>query len=122
MTLRTLFTITAIVAVLFGLALALVPNPTITSFGVEVNDTALYTARLLGAAFLGNGILAWLVRDSPGSSDLRSIVLAFFITNLLGFVISLITKLQVASNALGWVTVVIYGLFALGFGYFYWKK
>jgi hypothetical protein len=49
-------------------------------------------------------------------------VLAFFITNLLGFVISLITKLQVASNALGWVTVVIYGLFALGFGYFYWKK
>jgi hypothetical protein len=122
MTLRTLFTITAIIAVLFGLALALAPTPTLKSFGVEVNDTAIFMARLLGATFLGNGILAWLVKDSPGSSDLRSIVLVFFVTNLLGLVISLITKLQVASNVLGWVTVIIYLLFALGFGYYYWKK
>jgi hypothetical protein len=122
MSLRTLFVISAIIAVLMGLGLILAPAPLLRSYAVEVNDAAVYMARSLGAAFLGISILAWLVKDSTGSSELRAIVLAFFVTDLLGFVISLITMLQGGSNALGWVTVVIYLLLALGFGYFYWKR
>jgi hypothetical protein len=122
MNLRTLFMISAIIAVLLGLALILVPASVMNSYGVEVNDTAIFMARLLGAADLGIGIIAWLVKDSPGSGDLRAILLGFFVGNLLGFVISLVSMLQGVGNALGWITVVIYLLLALGFGYFYWKR
>jgi hypothetical protein len=122
MNLRILFTITAIIAVLIGLALLLVPAPMLRSYGSEVNDTAIIMARLLGATNLSIAIIAWLVKDSPGSSDLRAILLAFFVGNVLGFVVSLITVLQGVGNALSWSTVVIYLLLAAGFGYYYMQS
>jgi hypothetical protein len=122
MTLRTLFTINAIIAILFGLALVLMPVPLQASYGVELSDAGLYMSRSLGAAFLGFGLISWLVRDSPGSSELRAILLGFFVSDVIGFVISLMYQLQGVTNALGWTTVAIYLLLALGFGYYYWKR
>jgi hypothetical protein len=75
MNLRTLFLISAIIAVLIGLALILLPASVMRSYGVEVNDAAIFMARLLGAADLGIGVIAWLVKDSSGSVDLRAILL-----------------------------------------------
>jgi hypothetical protein len=122
MTLRTLFVINAIIAILIGLALVLAPASFLNSYGVELNDAGIYLARSLGAAFLGIGLISWLVRDSPGSSELRTILLGFFVSDVIGFVISLISQMQGVANALGWTTVAIYLLLALGFGYYYWKR
>jgi hypothetical protein len=122
MTLRTLFTINAIVAVLFGLAFLLAPVPLLASYGVELSDAGLYVARLLGSAFIAFALISWFFRDSPGSSELRAVILALFVSDLIGFVLSLIYQLQGVANALGWSTVVIYLLLGVGFGYFYMSK
>jgi hypothetical protein len=90
MTLRTLFTINAIVAVLFGLGFLLAPVPLLASYGVELSDAGLYVARLLGTAFIAFALISWFFRDSPGSSELRAVILAFFVSDLIGFVLSLI--------------------------------
>lgn len=119
MKLSNLFFVTAIVAFLFGLLFVFIPATTLSFYGVQVSDSGLFIARLLGAAFLGFGIVSWLVRNSGGSDEVRAIVLAFFISNLIGFILSLLYQLQGLANALGWSTVAIYLLLGLGFGYFY---
>jgi hypothetical protein len=48
----------------------------------------------------------------------QSIVLAGLIGDLIGFFVALQGQMSGDINALGWSTVFIYGLFALGFAYF----
>ncbi len=118
MKLSTLFVISAIIAVLFGLVFMLIPAQLLSLYAVELNTNGIFLARLLGAALFGYGIIAWLVRDSAYSS-VRSIVLAFAVSDLIAFVIALYYQLQGIANALGWTTVAIYLLLGVGFGYFY---
>ena len=120
MKLSTLFTINAIVAFLFGLAFVLIPELVLSLYGVTLSVNGIYISRLLGAAFLGFGVISWLVKNSSGSVELRAIVFALFLSEILGFFISLFYQLRGISNALGWTTVAIYLLLGAGFGYFYW--
>ena len=122
MKLNALFTIAAVLTVLFGIGFVVMPDTLLSFYGVTMNEAGLYTARLLGAEFLAFAIIAWMVRNSSGSSELNAIVLAFAVGDIIGFVISLVYQLQGIANALGWSTVAIYLLLGLGFGYFVWKK
>ena len=122
MKLSTLFIINTVVALLLGLGFILVPASLVSMYGVVLNDTGIHIARLLGAAYLAFAIISWMVRYSAGGSELRAILLAFFIGDMLGFVITLIDQLRGMANALGWSSVAIFLLFGLGFGYFYWKE
>lgn len=122
MKLSNLFLITAIVAFLFGLLFVFIPATALSWYGIQLSAAGVFIARLLGAAFLGFGIISWMVRNSGGSDAVRAIVLAFFVSDLIGFILSLLYQLQGLANALGWTTVAIYLLLGLGFGYFYWMR
>ena len=122
MKLGTLFVITAVIALLFSLGFVLIPTTLLSLYAVDLNAQGIFISRLLGAAFVIFAIISWQLRNSTGSSEARSVVLAFTVGDLLGFVISLIYQLQGLANALGWSTVAIYLLLGLGFGYFYIKK
>lgn len=121
MKLSTLFVINAVIAFVFGIGFVLIPNTLVSFYGVELNTAGTHLARLLGGAFIGYGLISWLLKDSSGP-DQRSVVLALTVSELLGFVIALMDQLQGNSNALGWSTVVIYLVMGLAFGYFYFKK
>jgi len=41
--------------------------------------------------------------------------------NAVGFIVTLVALLTGVMNAMGWVAIVIYLFFALGFGYFWLK-
>ena len=122
MNLRILLIINAVVAALFGLALVLVPDQMSAQYGIEANAELEYIARLLGAAFISFAVLTWWARNANDSTARRAIVLAFLIGNSVGFVVALIGQLDEVPNSLGWSTVVIYLLFALGYGYFQFVK
>jgi hypothetical protein len=67
--------------------------------------------------------LLWFARNAARSEiALRALVLAITIGDTLGFVITLLAQLGGLANALGWVTVALYLLLALGFGYFQFVK
>ena len=121
MKLSTLFTINAVISLLFGLGFILVPATLVSFYGVELSTPGVYIARLLGAAFLGFSLISWLLKDSSGPEQ-RVVVLALCVSELIGFAVSLMYQLQGISNALGWSTVAIYLLVGLGFGYFYFKN
>ncbi len=122
MKLSTLLTINTIVAGVFGLAFVLVPDTAMSLYGATLSPAGVLVARLFGAALLGYAVLSWFARNASESEARSAIVLAMFVGDALGFVVALLGQLSGVVNAVGWSTVAIYLLLALGFGYFYFMK
>ena len=118
MKLSTLMVVNALVAAVFGVGFVVVPGQVMSLYGTEVTPQLQYVAQLFGAALLGFAVLTWTARNALDSDARRAIVLALFVGDGIGFVVSLIGQLGGVMNALGWSTVVIYLLLALGFAYF----
>jgi hypothetical protein len=116
MKLSLVFGISAIIAIAFGLAFVFAPVQTIATYGPEVNTPAWrYVAQLFGAAMVGYGVMNWLARNTVDSEARHALVVGNLVAMVLGFVLSLIAQLQGVVNSLGWSSVLIYGVLALGF-------
>jgi hypothetical protein len=74
-------------------------------------------AQLFGAAIIGFAILDWLARDVTDPPARQAVVLANLVGDGVGFVVILLGQLAGIPNALGWTSVAIYLLLALGFAY-----
>lgn len=123
MKLSALMILNAIIAVVFGLGFVLAPSQVASFYSPEVGITEAgavleVVARLFGASLLTFAVLTWVARNAPDSEVRRAILLALFVGDVAGCVISLFAVLGGAVNALGWLTVAIYLLLAIGFGYF----
>jgi hypothetical protein len=122
MKLSTLFTINAIVAFLFGLTFVLVPGTAISFYGITLSLGGIIVAQLYGASLLGYAVLTWSARNAGESEARNAIVLAMFLSETIGFIVALLGQLSGAVNGLGWSTVLLYLVLALGFGYFQFMK
>lgn len=122
MNLKNLFLINAIIALFFGVVFVLFPADTLAQYGVKmVPKGAILVARLFGSALLGLAIVSWFTRSFARDAQ-QNIALGLFVVAGVGFVVSLLAQLDAAVNDLGWSTVAIYLLLALGFGYFRFIK
>jgi len=122
MKLKVLFIITAFIAIVFGVAFTIIPAKVYSLYGIESTAGLDYMAQLFGTALIGFGLIAWIARNATDSPARRAIILAFFISDGIGFVIALIGQLNEILGSLGWLTVAIYFLLSLGFGYFQFSK
>ena len=122
MKLSTWLTIAAVVAVVFGLAFVLVTGPLLSFYGVTLDKAGTLVAQLFGAALIGFAVLNWFARGVTDREARQAIVLANLASDTVGFVMALIGQLAGVANALGWSTVAIYLLLALGFAYFQFMK
>jgi len=123
MKLRHLFLINLFVAVPIGLSCVLIPGWTIRLYGLISDDGNIWVTRLVGGSILGYASFMWFGRKSGSYKTRRAIALALFIQDIVGFAGSLEIQLSGNINFLGWpLNVLIYGFFALGYGYFYFIK
>jgi hypothetical protein len=122
MKLSTYLTIVAVVAFLFGIALVLPTEQFLALYNVRMTPAGFYAARLFGAALIGFGLLNWFSRSATDSEARRAIIIANLGGSVLGLVVALIGQVQGVVNSLGWSTVVIFLLLALGFAYFQFVK
>jgi hypothetical protein len=122
MKLGNLFTVNAVIACLFGLGFVFAPAKVLAQYGLTVDAGFGLVAQLFGAALLGYAILTWSARKAGDSDARRAIVLALFVSNAVGFVLALMAQLKGLVNTLGWSTVAIYLVLALGFAYFQFTK
>jgi len=122
MSLKTLMIIKAVVCLTLGGILLLVPNFLYSFFGASLNDAGVFAAREYGAALIGTLFLTWFARNAAESQSRRAIILDLFIYDAIGVVITLIATLTGVLNWLGWAVVVLYLFFAVGYGYFWFKK
>ena len=122
MKIKTLMIISAVITVLFGLAFLIIPERFLELYGDTPIEPMKYVGQLFGASHIGLAVLAWSARNSSDSSARKAIILSLFIGHGIGFIVALIGQLNDVVNALGWLTVAIYFLISLGFGYFRFKK
>lgn len=122
MQIKALFIITAVIALIFGILFVIIPGPMYSLYGLESTMMLNYMGGLFGAALIAIGLISWQSRNAADSDARRAIVLGFFIADAVGFVVALIGQLSGVVNALGWLTVVIYFLLALGFAVIQFSK
>jgi hypothetical protein len=122
MNLKILFVIAAVVTLVFGVLFIVIPNQVYSWYGINADIQLNYMGSLYGAALIGFGLIAWLGRNAADSDSRKAIVTAFFIADLIGFIIALVAQLHNIVNSMGWMTVVIYFFFTVAFGYFQFFK
>jgi hypothetical protein len=118
MKLNAMMMVNAVIAAVFGIAFVIVPGQLVSLYGVTADAPFRYVGQLFGSALVALAIVTWQARNAADSDARRAIVLGLAIGNTVGFVVALIGQLGAVVNALGWSTVVIYVLLALGFWYF----
>jgi len=117
MKLSALMTLNTVIAGLFGVGFLAMPARVLANYGVTGDANLDLMTRLFGGALVGFAIISWQARNAGDSAARRAIVMAFFVADAIGFVVSLMAQLNGVSNNLGWSTVAIYLVLALGFGY-----
>jgi len=118
MKLKNWMTGKAIVCALFALIFFLDPLGAADMYGMQVGDAGAYLSRLLGASFVVLTIFLWLMRGVESPRNRRAICMAVCVGDLAGAVAALMAQLSGVTNTVGWTTVVLYLVLALGFGYF----
>jgi len=121
---RNVVTASAVVSIVYGLLVVLLPGQAVRLYSVELTPPGLYVAQLFGSSLLGFGLLNWFARQFQEDSVQKSVLTANLVSSALGAIFSLIAQLGgvPGANALGWSTVVLYLLFALAFAYLRFMK
>jgi hypothetical protein len=121
---RIMFVLNSVVALLFGLGFLIVPNWALGLFGTETFVSTVLLARLFGAAMLGLGLALWFARDISDPAAQKGMAIALLIAALTGLVVSGLGTF--AAHAVlrtnGWLLMVVYLLFGLGYGYLLFPK
>jgi ABC-type spermidine/putrescine transport system permease subunit II len=122
MTLRNLFLINVVVALIFALVLLLGPAYVLTAFGLRTGPSENLVAQLFGATLLVPALLAWFAKDLADPEARRGIVLSLFVSDIAAFVITLLGILAKTMKSSGWTVAIVYLAFALGYGYLQFMK
>jgi hypothetical protein len=120
---RSVFmSIAAILALIVGLAFALIPAQLLSIYEISLDPDGEWIARCLGSVFLGVAVTTWLGRNAPQSMALSAIMTGDFVLSVTGLIMAILFAIRGSGNALIWFTTVIYALLTAGFGYFRFVK
>jgi hypothetical protein len=98
MKLKTLLIIKAIVCLCLGVPILLVPNFIYSIFGATLAAGGVFAAREYGASMMGNLMLTWFARNSQESDARWAIILALFVYDAIGVIITLVAIMSGALN------------------------
>lgn len=118
MRLAWLLAVNSVVSAAFGVVAVLFPGPLFDSFGGTSDLGSQLVVQILGAALMGEALLRGALRDiEPGR--VRDVMTSAFMGEYaLALVAALGAQLGGVTNAVGWVIVALFGVFAVGYAYF----
>jgi hypothetical protein len=118
MTLKTYFSIFAILSVLFGIGFVLAPDQVLANYGIEGSPAVALMSRLFGGTLLAIAVILWSARDFRDQAAVRAVLMGIGISDVVNLIVAIVATSSGTINALGWTTVLIYLCGALGAGYF----
>jgi hypothetical protein len=121
MKLKTLMMIKALICLVFGFLLLVLPGFLLNLMGADPGQAGLFTAREYGAALAGTLLLTWFARDAGESKARRAIILDLFIYDAIGVLVAGYYTITGTLNWLGWGIVLVYVFFTIGYGYFWFN-
>ncbi len=118
MNVRAYFAVFAVLALLFGIAFVLAPGPVLANYGItSTNPPLALMSRLFGATLLALAVIQWMARDFDAAPR-RAVLIGVGVADAVAFLIAIAAVIAGTINALGWSTVIIYLVGAVGAGYF----
>ncbi|HEY4194673.1 MAG TPA: hypothetical protein VGM63_04000 [Mucilaginibacter sp.] len=119
MKLSTFAIIITILAIGFGLAFVFVPVKLAAFYGISLQGGGILMARYFGAANLFLGMIFWSYSSvSPAAKSWPKLLLYSLIYDIIQLIITLPTVLNKEANSMGWTTVALFALLAIGSAYF----
>jgi hypothetical protein len=117
MKLRTLLVVAAVIGAVYGICFVVVSGPLLSLFGITLDKAGTLVAQLFGVALISLAVINWFARDVTDPGARQAVVFGNLAGDAIGFVVILLGQLAGIANALGWSSVAIYLLLALGFAY-----
>jgi hypothetical protein len=117
MRLSGLLVVAAIIGAAFGVAFVVASGPLLSVYGITLDKAGTLVAQLFGALLIGLAVLNCFARNVTDPEARQAVVYGNLVGDVLGFVVILIGQLGGIANAVGWSSVAIYLLLALGFAY-----
>ena len=119
MSYRILFVVNAIVAFLLGLGFLFVPTMALAQFGIEQYASTRLAAQFFGSAMLALGLLLWFAKDVTDASLQKGMGIAVLLGAIAGLIITVIgiSKASGVIRSNGWIAILAYVLFAIGYGF-----
>lgn len=119
MKLSTFAIIVTILAVGFGLAFLLIPVKVADFYGGHLAAGGILMARYFGAANLFIGLIFWSYSGvALSAKSWPKLLLYSFIYDVLQLIVTLMAVLNKDLNSMGWVTVALFALLAMGSLYY----
>lgn len=117
MSVKSFLAVFAVLALAFGIGFVLVPAALGDIYGVEQTAATHLMGRFFGGALLAWGLILWLARDFDAAAQ-RAVMLASAIADAVSMIVAAGGTISGVTNALGWSTVLIYLIGAVGSAYY----
>jgi hypothetical protein len=117
MTIKTFFSIIAVLALVHGVGFVLVPEQVAASYGMATSVSTILMARLFGAALIGLGLVFWFARGGTSETS-RGVLISTVVGNTIGLIVVVLGSVAGTLNSMGWVAALIYLFGAAASGYF----
>ena len=119
MKLSTFATIITILAIGFGLAFVLIPVKLMALYGISLESSGIVLARYFGVSNLFIGMIFWSYSSvSPSAKSWPKLLLYSLIYEILQLIVTLKAMLDKQENSMGWTTIALFALLAIGSVYF----
>ena len=119
MKLSTFAIIIAILSFAFGLGFVLSPVNLLAHYGISLDSGGAILGRYFGVSTLFLGAIFWFNRQIPvKEKSWHNLLLCNLLYNILQLIITIMPVLSGEANSLGWTSVAIFFLFAIGSVYF----
>jgi NAD/NADP transhydrogenase beta subunit len=122
MSLKTSFTLISIFAGIFALVFLLIPEIILSMYGSSDTMSPILMTRFFGSALLVIALITFFLKDAEYTKEVKSVVLALLIGEIVGFFVALWGQLTNLVNSYGWFTVILYGFFTIVLYLVYKKK
>jgi len=119
---KTLFIITLIIELLYGVGFIAMPGTILGIFGVSLIDFGTSLTRLFGSALLGFVVLLWFGIKSAHPETHLAVLATMFTYLLLSTAILLFAQFAGHMNVMGWMPVVMHFIFMIAFGLFLFRR
>ena len=119
MKLSTYAIIITILAVGFGLAFVIIPVKLAAFYGIALGGGGVVMARYFGMSNLFIGMIFWSYSSvSPAAKSWPKLLLYSLVYDILQLGITLKAQLDGGTNSMGWTTVGLFALLAIGSAYY----
>ncbi|MEM6802512.1 MAG: hypothetical protein AAF696_13975 [Bacteroidota bacterium] len=123
LTLKSIFTIHAVILLIYGLMDLFAAESALSMFGegTAANAPMLLMIRMMGATFLSLAVLTWFMRDAHLSRGRRAGLFALAVGNVIAAFLQIMAITAGTINEMNWVGVLVSASFALAY-IFYGNK